>query len=76
MMLETRDEIVNWLMWEIGKPYEESCNEFDRTIEYINDTISNLREMDQKHSEIKNHNGIFSTSSQSAFGSCLVFKSI
>ena len=58
MMLETRDEVVNWLMWEIGKPYEESCNEFDRTIDYINDTISNLREMDQKHSEIKNHNGI------------------
>lgn len=58
MMQETRDEVVNWLMWEIGKPYEESCNEFDRTIEYIEDTISNLREMDQKHSEIKNHNGI------------------
>ncbi len=58
MMLETRDEVVNWLMWEIGKPYEESCNEFDRTIEYIEDTISNLREMDQKHSEIKNHSGI------------------
>ena len=58
MMLETRDEVVNWLMWEIGKPYEESCNEFDRTIEYINDTISNLREMDQKHSDIKKHNGI------------------
>jgi glyceraldehyde-3-phosphate dehydrogenase (NADP+) len=58
MMLETREEVVNWLMWEIGKPYEESCNEFDRTIEYIEDTISNLREMDQKHSEIKNHSGI------------------
>lgn len=58
MMLETRDEVVNWLMWEIGKPYEESCNEFDRTIEYIEDTISNLREMDQKHSEIKNNSGI------------------
>jgi len=58
MMLNTRDEVVNWLMWEIGKPYEESCNEFDRTIEYINDTIITLREMDQKHSEIKNHKGI------------------
>lgn len=58
MMLKTRDEVVNWLMWEIGKPYEESCNEFDRTIEYIDDTITTLREMDQKHSEIKNHSGI------------------
>ena len=58
MMLKTRDEVVNWLMWEIGKPYEESCNEFDRTIEYIEDTITTLKEMDQKHSEIKNHSGI------------------
>ena len=58
MMLETRQEVVHWLMWEIGKPYEESCNEFDRTIEYIDDTITTLREMDQKHSEIKNHSGI------------------
>lgn len=58
MMLETRDEVVNWLMWEIGKPYDESCNEFDRTIEYIEDTITTLREMDRKHSEIKNHSGI------------------
>ena len=58
MMLKTREEVVNWLMWEIGKPYEESCNEFDRTIEYIYDTITTLREMDQKHSEIKEHSGI------------------
>ncbi len=58
LMLETRDEVVTFLMWEIGKPYNESCDEFDRTIEYINDTISTLKEMDQKHSEIKNHSGI------------------
>ena len=58
MMLETRNEVVKLLMWEIGKPYKESCDEFDRTIEYINDTISTLKEMDQKHSEIKNHSGI------------------
>ena len=58
MMLETRDEVVKLLMWEIGKPYAESCNEFDRTIEYIEDTILALREMDTKASEVKEHSGI------------------
>lgn len=58
LMLETRDEVVKLLMWEIGKPYEESCNEFDRTIEYIEDTILALKEMDLKASEIKEHSGI------------------
>ena len=58
MMLETRDEVVKLLMWEIGKPYAESCNEFDRTIEYIEDTILALKEMDAKASEVKEHSGI------------------
>jgi glyceraldehyde-3-phosphate dehydrogenase (NADP+) len=58
MMLETRDEVVKLLMWEIGKPYAESCNEFDRTIEYIEDTILALKEMDLKASEVKEHSGI------------------
>lgn len=59
MMQETRDEVVNWLMWEIGKPYEESCNEFDRTIEYIEDTIQALKEMDRSDSKIQKHSGIY-----------------
>ncbi len=58
MMLETRDEVVKLLMWEIGKPYAESCNEFDRTIEYIEDTILALQAMDVKASEVKEHSGI------------------
>ena len=58
MMLETRDEVVKLLMWEIGKPYAESCNEFDRTIEYIEDTILALKAMDEKASEVKEHSGI------------------
>jgi len=58
MMLETREEVVKLLMWEIGKPYVESCNEFDRTIEYIEDTILALKEMDTKASEVKEHSGI------------------
>ena len=58
LMQEKRDEVVKLLMWEIGKPYVESCNEFDRTIEYIEDTILALEEMDAKASEVKEHSGI------------------
>jgi glyceraldehyde-3-phosphate dehydrogenase (NADP+) len=59
MMQDARDEVVNWLMWEIGKPYEESCNEFDRTVEYIEDTIQALKEMDRADSKIQKHSGIY-----------------
>ena len=58
MMQDVRDEVVNWLLWEIGKPYEESCNEFDRTLEYIEDTIHALKAMNEKASEVKEHSGI------------------
>ncbi|NRA91504.1 MAG: NADP-dependent glyceraldehyde-3-phosphate dehydrogenase [Psychroserpens sp.] len=58
MMQETRDEVVKLLMWEIGKTYTESCNEFDRTIEYIEDTILALKAMALKASEVKEHSGI------------------
>ncbi|GGG92004.1 NADP-dependent glyceraldehyde-3-phosphate dehydrogenase [Polaribacter pacificus] len=59
MMLETRDEVVKLLMWEIGKPYNESCNEFDRTIEYINDTIVALKAMDRADSKVQKSDGIY-----------------
>lgn len=36
---KSRSEVVNFLMWEIGKSLQDSEKEFDRTIEYINKTI-------------------------------------
>ena len=39
-IMETKkDEIVKLMMWEIGKSLPESEKEFDRTIEYIYNTI-------------------------------------
>ncbi|HEY9820243.1 MAG TPA: aldehyde dehydrogenase family protein, partial [Candidatus Sericytochromatia bacterium] len=34
-MKEKKQEVVNLLMWEIGKSYPDSEKEFDRTIAYI-----------------------------------------
>ncbi len=59
MMEDTRDEVVKCMMWEIGKNYADSCKEFDRTIEYIADTIQDLKEMDRKHSNLQFHSGVY-----------------
>ncbi|PHR69783.1 MAG: NADP-dependent glyceraldehyde-3-phosphate dehydrogenase [Lutibacter sp.] len=59
MMSKKREEVVKLLMWEIGKSYEDSCNEFDRTIEYIDDTVQDLKKMDREHSNLKLHSGVY-----------------
>ena len=37
-MMEAKDRVVRFLMWEVGKSLQDSEKEFDRTIKYINDT--------------------------------------
>ena len=51
-MKDHRDEIVNLLMWEIGKSLTDSQKEFDRTVEYIFDTIEAYKKLDQKKCQI------------------------
>ena len=57
-MAEKRDEIVKLLMWEIGKNLEDSEKEFDRTIEYIKDTIEEVKKLDRESSRFQMHGGI------------------
>ncbi|MBN1497477.1 MAG: NADP-dependent glyceraldehyde-3-phosphate dehydrogenase [Spirochaetes bacterium] len=58
MMKEERNEIVNLLMWEIGKTHADSAKEFDRTIEYISFTIDALKELDRAGSRFEIKDGI------------------
>lgn len=53
LMKEKREEVVNLLMWEIGKSLKDSRKEFDRTIDYINDTIEALKDLDRSSSRFK-----------------------
>ena len=46
-MKKTRDKVVKLLMWEIGKSLADSQKEFDRTIDYINDTIEEYKVLDR-----------------------------
>ncbi|MBI3146509.1 MAG: aldehyde dehydrogenase family protein, partial [Pseudogulbenkiania sp.] len=52
-MLAKRREIVNLLMWEIGKSLPDSEKEFDRTIIYIKDTIDALKKLDNDNSRFQ-----------------------
>ncbi len=57
-MREQRSHVVNLLMWEIGKPQKDSEKEFDRTIDYLVDTIRALKELDRNSSKFIEEQGI------------------
>ena len=59
MMKEQKSLVVNYLMWEIGKTYKDSEKEFDRTVEYIFDTIEALKNLDRDNSKIEKKNDIY-----------------
>ena len=58
LMREQRDEIVRLLMWEIGKTLPDSEKEFDRTVQYIRDTIDALKDLDRASSRFTIAEGI------------------
>ena len=57
-MITKREEIVKLLMWEIGKNLNDSRKEFDRTVEYINDTIQEYKVIDRKGATFQNKSGV------------------
>ncbi len=59
LMQEKRDLVVKLLMWEIGKSKSDSEKEFDRTVQYIYDTIDALKELDRTTSRLQKEEGIY-----------------
>jgi glyceraldehyde-3-phosphate dehydrogenase (NADP+) len=57
-MIEEKDRVVRFLMWEIGKSLQDSEKEFDRTIKYINDTLAALKDLDRISSRFTIEEGI------------------
>jgi glyceraldehyde-3-phosphate dehydrogenase (NADP+) len=57
-MREQRTNVVNLLMWEIGKSQKDSEKEFDRTCDYIIDTIDKLKELDRHSAHFVQEQGI------------------
>lgn len=54
-----RAEIVKLLMWEIGKSLPDSQKEFDRTVEYIYDTIEDYKQLDRDAAKFHKHDGVY-----------------
>ena len=68
IMKEQRNIIVKLLMWEIGKTLGDSEKEFDRTIEYINNTIEALKDLDRSSSRFVISQGIIAQIRRSPLG--------
>ncbi|MCB8820764.1 NADP-dependent glyceraldehyde-3-phosphate dehydrogenase [Microvirga rosea] len=49
-MISRRQEVIQLIMWEIGKSQSDSEKEFDRTVDYIRATIDALKELDNSNS--------------------------
>jgi acyl-CoA reductase-like NAD-dependent aldehyde dehydrogenase len=67
-MIQKRDEVVKLLMWEIGKSLGDSQKEFDRTVQYIYDTIGALKDIDRTLSTFLIEEGIIGQVRRSPLG--------
>ncbi len=68
LMREQRGIVVNLLMWEIGKTLQDSEKEFDRTVDYINDTIEALKDLDRDSSRVIIKQGIIAQIKRAPLG--------
>jgi len=59
LMVQKRDEVVNFIMWEIGKTLPDAQKEFDRTVDYIYDTIEELKELDRNSARFQLHSNVY-----------------
>jgi glyceraldehyde-3-phosphate dehydrogenase (NADP+) len=57
-MKEHREEVVKLLMWEICKNKSDSYKEFDRTVDYIVDTIDAYKNLDRKGAKFDKQGGV------------------
>jgi len=58
-MKSKREQIVTLLMWEIGKSLPDSQKEFDRTVEYIEDTLEEYKTLDRNAARFDKHDGVY-----------------
>jgi len=54
-----REEVVKLLMWEICKNKSDSYKEFDRTVDYILDTIEAYKNLDRKGAKFDKQGGVY-----------------
>ena len=67
-MKEHREIVVKLLMWEICKNKDDSYKEFDRTVDYINDTIEAYKNLDRKSARFDKEGGVYAHIRRSPLG--------
>jgi len=67
-MQKHREIIVKLLMWEICKNKNDSYKEFDRTVDYINDTIEAYKNLDRKSARFDKEGGVYAHIRRSPLG--------
>lgn len=60
LMIAKREEVSTMLMWEIAKNKSAAFKEFDRTVDYIHDTIEEYKVLQRRGSRIASKDGIVS----------------
>lgn len=70
-MKAKRAEVVKLLMWEIGKTLKDSEKEFDRTCDYLNDTIKALKDLDRNSAKLVEEQGFMAQIRRVPFGVAL-----
>jgi glyceraldehyde-3-phosphate dehydrogenase (NADP+) len=70
-MEKAREESVRLLMWEIGKTRADSEREFDRTVQYVRDTVESLKEMDRAAGRFSSSAGILAQVRRAPLGPVL-----
>lgn len=68
LMIGQRELVIKLLMWEIGKSNPDATKEFDRTVEYINDTIDALKDLDRQSSRFEEAEGVLAQIRRSPLG--------
>ena len=63
-----REEIVKLIVWEIAKSVADAEKEFDRTIEYIEETIKTVKQLHNESSMFKVSNGFIAQIKKLPYG--------
>ena len=63
-------------MWEIGKNLNDSEKEFDRTVDYINDTIEEYKILDRKGANFQNNSGVRALIRRGPLGVVSMFRTL
>ncbi|MGA1225883.1 MAG: NADP-dependent glyceraldehyde-3-phosphate dehydrogenase [Tamlana sp.] len=70
-MKTKREEVVKLLMWEIGKNLPDSEKEFDRTVDYIYDTIEDYKQLDRDSAKFEKNDGVYAHIRRGPLGTVL-----